>query len=386
MASSQKLDIKIHIKGCSWSIIIDKEIKPIAHGVCKVSQVGDTLIFMIEQETYGLKKGMPVVLQSEGDKVVFIFKSPEDEDAMFGLATSNSSEAQDLAELLRQMMHIEEPATEEEKKEETKESCTVAKYGNKLASVISKGGKLGLSTIDKGTAKTKQGIKIATRKAKEKIPKKQEATKISEDTKEKVQKAKMASAVAVNVSAAMIKGALEAANQMSDTLAPALNDYLQKKGLKSDKPAGPKTEATINVGKQSVKAALELYIAMKDASIALMAASLEAGAEIIEHRYGDEAGALARDAKDTVNNALSVSQNLGGLGVKATAKKVMVQTVLKSVDGDDCEKKETAEESKVSLGKPPETGAALSPEPSSSGLALAVPDQKRETSKALQMD
>jgi len=382
MASSQKLDIKIHIKGCSWSIIIDKEIKPIAHGVCKVSQVGDTLIFMIEQETYGLKKGMPVVLQSEGDKVVFIFKSPEDEDAMFGLATSNSSEAQDLAELLRQMMHIEEPATEEEKKEETKESCTVAKYGNKLASVISKGGKLGLSTIDKGTAKTKQGIKIATRKAKEKIPKKQEATKISEDTKEKVQKAKMASAVAVNVSAAMIKGALEAANQMSDTLAPALNDYLQKKGLKSDKPAGPKTEATINVGKQSVKAALELYIAMKDASIALMAASLEAGAEIIEHRYGDEAGALARDAKDTVNNALSVSQNLGGLGVKGAAKKVMVQTVLKSVDDDDCEKKETDEESKVSASKPPERGSALSPE----GLALAVPDQKRETSKALQMD
>merc|ERR1712087_106745 len=158
----------------------------------------------------------------------------------FGLSTSNSSEAQDLAELLRKMMHIEVPTTEEEKKEEIKESCKVAKYGNKLASVISKGGKLGLSTIDKGTAKTKQGIKIATRKAKEKIPKKQEATKISEDTKEKVQKAKMASVVAVNVSAAMIKGAMEAANQMSETLAPALNDYLQKKGLKSDKPAGPK--------------------------------------------------------------------------------------------------------------------------------------------------
>jgi len=260
----------------------------------------------------------------------------------------------------------------------------VAKYGNKLASVISKGGKLGLSTIDKGTAKTKKGIKIATRKAKEKIPKKPEATKVSEDTKEKVQKAKMASVVAVNVSAAMIKGAMEAANQMSETLAPTLNEYLQKKGLKSDKPAGPKTEATINVGKQSVKAALELYIAMKDASIALMAASLDAGAEIIEHRYGEEAGALARDAKDTVDNAMNVSQNLGGLGVKATAKKVMVQTVLKSVD-DDGEEKETAEESKVSAAKPLETGAAIS-QASSSGLALAIPEQVRETSKALQMD
>merc|ERR1719289_127664 len=175
----------------------------------------------------------------------------------------------------------------------------------------------------------------------------------------------------------MLKGALEAANQMSDSLKPILSDYLEKKGLKSDKPAGPKTEATINVGKQSVKAALELYIAMKDASIALMAASLDAGAEIIEHRYGEEAGALARDAKDTVNNALNVSQNLGGLGVKATAKKVMVQTVLKSVD-DEGEKKETAEESKESAAKPPETGAAISSEATSSGLALAVPEQVRE--------
>ena len=33
-------------------------------------------------------------------------------------------------------------------------------YGNKLASVISKGGKLGLDVIDKGTEKTKNGISI----------------------------------------------------------------------------------------------------------------------------------------------------------------------------------------------------------------------------------
>merc|ERR1719204_786188 len=152
----------------------------------------------------------------------------------------------------------------------------------------------------------------------------------------------MASLMAVNVSSAMLKGALEAANQMSDSLKPMLSEYLEKKGLKTDKPPGPKTEVAIDVTKQSLKATLELYLAMKEASLALMAASLDAGAELIEHRYGDEAGAVAKDASDAVKNALEASQNLGGVGIKATAKKVMVETVLKTVDED--EKKDISEE------------------------------------------
>jgi len=375
MASSQKLDVKIQIEGCTWSLIVGKEVKPLTSGVCKVSQLEDTLIFMIEKETYAQKKGMPVVLQTTDEKVVFVFKCPEDGDAMFGLSAPNSQQTQELTLLLRKMMYIEEPQKEEEKKEEVKESSKVAEYGNKLASVISKGGKLGLSTIDKGTEKTKRGIKIVTDKAKEKIPKKQEATKVSDATRDRVEKAKMASVMAVNVSSAMIKGAMEAANQMSDSLKPVLSDYLEKKGLKSDKPAGPKTKATINVTKESVKTALELYVAMKDASYALMSATLDAGAEIVHHRYGDEAGAVARDAKDAVQNALEATQNLGGLGIKATAKKVMVDTVLKTVDDD--EKKDTSEQLDVFKAKLPK-------EFSSEGLA--IPTEVRETSKALQMD
>lgn len=386
MASSQKLDVKIQIEGCTWSIIMEKDVKILTSGVCRVSQVKDTLIFMIGEETYALKQGMPVVLQISDERIVFVFKCPKDVDAMFGLSTANSKDAQKLAQLLRETMLIQEGTLEEEKKEEVKEGSKVAKYGNKLASVISKGGKLGLSTIDKGTEKTKRGIKIVTHKAKEKIPKKQEATIISESTKARVQKAKMASVMAVSVSSAMLAGAIEAANQMSDGLKPMLSEYLEKKGLKTDKPAGPKTEATINVTKQSVRATLELYIAMKEASLALMAASLDAGAELIEHRYGDDAGALAKDASEAVQNALEASQNLGGFGIKATAKKVMVDTVLKSVDQD--EKKDVSEQTDTAATKPVVNESAkdalTTQQNGKDRLAFQLP--VRETSKNLEMD
>jgi len=352
-------------------------VKPITSGVCRVSQVEDTLIFMIEKETYALKQDMPVVLQSSDDRMVFVFKCPNDADAMFGLSTANSKDAVQLAQLLRKMMLIQETTLDEEKKEEVKESSTVVKYGNKLASVISKGGKIGLSTIDKGTEKTKRGIQIVTGKAKERIPQKEEATKVSEATKARVQKAKMASVMAVNVSSAMLKGALEAANQMSDSLKPMLSDYLEKKGLKTDKPPGPKTEVAIDVTKQSLKATLELYLAMKEASLALMAASLDAGAELIEHRYGDEAGAVAKDASDAVKNALEASQNLGGVGIKATAKKVMVETVLKSVDED--EKEVISEMTNTAATKSNNNLLSVKD-------GLAIPANVRETSKSLEMD
>jgi len=312
-------------------------VKVVAIGVCTVSRLGDSLVFEIGDVVFNLDSGMPVVIQVAEDRVVVIFQSSE-EGVMLGLATTSMEKGAELQKLLEEMKFFQPSAREDEKKEELVEvsrESRVARYGNKLASVISKGGKLGLDVIDRGTEKVKSGIHVATEKAKERLPQKEVPTQISESTKAKVEKAKMASTMAVNVSSAMIKGAMEAVNQMSDSLKPVLNEYLDKTGMKSDKPAGPKTKATINVGRQSLKAALEIYLAMREASVALMSASLDATAELIEHRYGNEAGGLAKDASYTAKNALELTKNLGGLGVKKVAKKLVVDTVLKSVEDTD---------------------------------------------------
>jgi len=331
-------NIKIKLPCCTWSSIKGADVQILATGVCAVGRIDDSLTFTIGTVEHYLKGGMPVVIQATEDRVVFIFQSSE-EGVLFGLATTSLELASELKKLLAEMRCLEASYSGlDEKKEEQKNSTsTVARHVNKLASVISRGGKLGLNVIDSGTEKMKKGINIATEKAKEKLPQKEVPTQVSESTKVRVEKARMASGVAVNVTSAMFKGAMDAVTQMSDSLKPVLSGYLEKAGVKSDKPTGPKTKAAINVTKQSAKAALEIYLAMREAAVSVMAASMDATAELIDHRYGNEAGGVAKDASNTAKNALEVTKNIGGLGIKSMAKKLAVDTVLKSVDDEPTE-------------------------------------------------
>lgn len=327
------LNVKIQIGHCSWNEICQGAIKTITSGTAKICQMDDTILILIGDVTYALKEGMPVVLQSMDDQMVFVFGS-QNGDILYGLSTIISKGAREFEVMLRDLMLIEE-TTNEEKKEEKESSTKFKVYGNKLASVISKGGKLGLDVIDKGTEKTRIGIGALTEKAKRKIPRKEQPMQVSESTKAKIEKAKLASTMAVTVSASMLKGALEAANQMSDQMKPVLSEYLEKKGIKTDKPAGPKTDAAITVGKQSLKTALELYIAMKEASVVLLEAGLDASADLIEHRYGADAGAAARNVAEAGKNTIQATKNVGGLGIKQTAKKVITDTAIKSLESPE---------------------------------------------------
>jgi len=331
-------NIKIKLPCCTWSSIKGADVQILATGVCAVGRIDDSLIFTIGTVEHYLKGGMPVVIQATEDRVVFIFQSSE-EGVLFGLATTSMDLASDVKQLLAEMRCLEVSHSErDEKKEEQKNSTsTVARNVNKLASIISRGGKLGLNVIDSGTEKMKKGINIATEKAKERIPQKEIPTTVSESTRVKVEKARMASGVAVTVTSAMFKGAMDAVTQMSDSLKPVLSGYLENAGVKSDEPTGPKTKAAINVTKQSAKAALEIYLGMREAAVSVMSASMDATAELIDHRYGNEAGRVAKDASNTAKNALEVTQNIGGLGIKSIAKKLAVDTVLKSVDDEPSE-------------------------------------------------
>jgi len=328
------LDVKIQIQNCTWSEVSGQNVKPRAAGTCKVCQMNDTLLLLIGDVTYALNRGMPVVLQSSKERTVIVFRS-QDDDIMYGLSAPVSKNSQAFETLLRDTMYIEEDVLSEQKVEEEVNNTKVTKYSNKLVSVLSKGGKIGLEVIEKGTDKTKKGITIFTEKAKDKIPKRDRPANVSIETKAKIEKAKLASGMAVTVSSSLLKGALEAANNVTEQIKPVLSEYLEKKGIKTDKPAGPKTEAAINVGKQSMKTALELYLAMKDASAVLMAASLDATAELIEHRYGDDAGAAARDVAVAGKNALEATRNIKAVGVKQAAKRVLTDTAVRSLDAPE---------------------------------------------------
>jgi len=102
---------------------------------------------------------------------------------------------------------------------------------------------------------------------------------------------------------------------------------------------------------------------MKDASAVLLAAGLDASAELIEHRYGADAGAAARDVAEAGKNTIQASKNVGGLGIKQTAKKVIADTAIKSLDSPEqarkIEEQKQAANALVEEGKVSEDGLKL---------------------------
>jgi len=74
---------------------------------------------------------------------------------------------------------------------------------------------------------------------------------------------------------------------------------------------------------------------MKDASIVLMTAGMDVSVDLIEHRYGVDAGAAARDVAVAGKNTLEASKNIRGVGIKQTAKRVITETAIKSLDSPE---------------------------------------------------
>jgi len=328
------LNVKIQIPNSSWNEITGKNIKLVASGTCKVCEVEDALLLLIGDITFAIKKEMPVVLQSKKSRMVFTFRSEKDE-LLYGLCTAKSPNAQEFTTILRDMMCLEETTSEDEK-EEKESSCKIQSFGNKLASVISKGGKIGMDFIDKGSEKTKDGLDTLTAVAKEKVPTTDKTVEVPSEATAKIETAKKVTGVAVTISAALLSRALEAANTVATQFDPAVCDYLEKKGLKKKMPI---TTAAINVGKTTVKTAFDLYLALREASLALIEDTLDATADIIEHRYGADSGlaAMARDIAQTAENAIDVSENIG-----APALKKVIQALDSDEDEKEVEQKEAA--------------------------------------------
>jgi len=314
----QQNEPKTVIPNCSWVEIRGNDVKIIECGECRVFKESHSLHIHIGQVKYILKPGMPVVLQNADDRVVFVFASDE-EDKMYGFWSSNSEDIQTLKLLLNEHMWQEKVKSDTPK---------VVAYGDKLSSMISSLGKHGVSAISRASNITMKGIDILTEKSKQNISKAESELEVSEAAKMNVARAKSATNLAVGVSSTVLKQGMSAAKVMTDQMKPVVKDYMKKKGLASDKPAGPKTKAAITVGKQTVKSGLEVYFAMKDAAKAVLFHAFDATTEMVDHRYGDAAGNVAKDLSKAAQNTVELASQYSKLGITKAAKNVVISNLL----------------------------------------------------------
>eukprot|EP01083_Nonionella_stella_P069702 186000_1 len=182
----------------------------------------------------------------------------------------------------------------DEMEEKPPEDDRVAEAGNSMAKYISRGSLKLSAGIAAAAVIGGKGIATGGTFLRTKIKPKDEPTKVSDKTKARLQQAKMVSGVVVNVSKAMVVGAVAAAGALSNSVSDAVEKT--EMGKKFTTESTPRTDAAKNVVKSSVCGAMEIVVALEQAGLDLLKATTDTTSDVLGHRYGDEVKAASQDA------------------------------------------------------------------------------------------
>lgn len=243
--------------------------------------------------------------------LVFPVETSDEDIEMFeGLLTQYSQYETKIEEI--------EGEENDEKKEEDNNNNNknekIEKLGKKITQYVKKGTVYAQIGIQKGTVIISKGI----RKAKDEIKlhiKVREDKVVSEKTKERIQKAKLASKTIVKVSKAVVVGATAACNELTNIIVDSASK--SEWGKKISENNDPKVQAAKDIGKASIIGVLLLYEELQNAAIILVSEVADASADIATHKYGDNFGKdAAYQIADIVKDSSHIVKNVTDLGPK----------------------------------------------------------------------
>ena len=185
-----------------------------------------------------------------------------------------------------------------------------------VATGVIKGGKMVGSLVMKG------GNYLTT-----KLNRNKEATKVSEEHKARLQKAKFVSGAAVKVSKALVIGAMATTQVMAHQLSEAIKETdIGKKIAAEPEVPNANLEAAKVVGKATIGAVLNVYQAMETAVFGVAHDVSAATVTVVTHKYGEEAGIHTKESLGVVENVAVAAHGMKQLGVKSIAKATAIKT------------------------------------------------------------
>jgi len=159
-----------------------------------------------------------------------------------------------------------------------------------------------------------------------------EPMKISESTRAAVTQGKLMSGMAIQVSAGVVAGAVA----MTDNLAFSIGGSYKQSSMGSEYISEGNEKyvrAAKVVGAAGLEAVGELYRALDSASRTLIRGGLVAASDVIDHRYGSEAGAAARDTAKAVTNLSEAALNMNLVSSTALAQSVGRKAAVVAISG-----------------------------------------------------
>lgn len=159
---------------------------------------------------------------------------------------------------------------------------------------VNKGTNTVVESIDTVSKATSRSIKWATGKLKKRIKKNEKPMVVSEPVKWQAENAKRLGGVAVTFSKSMVTGAVATASQLTSALYENTHNTTQGKRVEKVM-ADPKAQVAAKGAVVAASAAWDIYLAMAEAGVQFVQDVADATADVVEHKYGDDAGEATRN-------------------------------------------------------------------------------------------
>jgi len=185
-----------------------------------------------------------------------------------------------------------------------------------------------ISTLSKFSSK---GIKWATSKAKTHLSQSEEDIEVSDNVKWQAQKIKQAGGMAVTMSKSLVTGAVATAQNLTHSIYEQASH--SNSGKKFEKVMeDPKAQSAAKVAVVSANAAWEIYLAMAQAGVQFVEDIADATGDVVEHKYGKDAGDVAKDGLHAVTDGVRALNTVNNAMYTAVAEGIVKQQAENTVD------------------------------------------------------
>jgi len=205
---------------------------------------------------------------------------------------------------------------------------------SKSVTYVQKGTAMMTDSISTLSHATSRAIKWGAEFAKKHIHKNEEEMEVSDNVKWQAQKIKQAGGAAVTLSKSLVTGAIATASQLTHTMytsASSSNTGQRMERVMQD----PKAQSAAKVAVVTVDAAWQVYMAMAQASLTFCDDIAEATADVVEHKYGEQAGGVARDGMSAVTSGVQALTVVNNAVYQVVADGVIHQQLEEVVDNPD---------------------------------------------------
>merc|ERR1719499_2775983 len=309
-----------------------------------------------QEAKYALTSSLPSMKAGPRE---FLFPSEHGYFGMkFGAAVSLEKIGQ-LVNLLKNFSAYSEAtdvlANQEVKKDMNSKVTDGTEVGIKY---IQQGADTIVESIDTVSKATSRGIRWATGKLKKRIKPNAKKMEISEPVKWQAEKMKQMGGVAVTFSKSVVTGAVATASQLTGAIYE--NTHNTKQGKQVEKVmSDPKAQAAAKTAVVAASSAWEIYLAMAQAGVQFVQDVADATADVVEHKYGEDAGHVASDGLSAITQGVQAMNVINNLPYTAAAEGIVGKQAANVQDGKAKPAIEAAPEAKKPAAAVPVAAAPV---------------------------